>query len=438
MHIFIAMADGSDKIERRTKFLEVINAFASDLLKANTVDDVVWLVAKQAIAKLGFVDCVVYLKHGDGCLYQVAAHGPKNPVDFDIHHKIVLQKGQGICGSVAISGLSEIVNDTSVDSRYVLDDSSRLSEITVPIILDDEVIGIIDSEHPERNYFTQEDLEILETIASMTAVKLGQIRTQEKIRNKLEEEVSARTKDLEETAEKLRQSLNKEKELGELKSRFVSSASHQFRTPLTVIRMNVSLFKTYIEQNGPIDRLPQITSRICEEIDKMTDLMDSVLIIGKIGSGKQDISLSDVITSDIVEHVVEQYNSIQDDGRQILIQTKGQPRNIPLDVKLIEHALSNIVSNAFKYSKGRPSPIIDVSYSKDEVVITIKDFGKGINVYELNSIFTPFFRGENVIDIEGTGMGMSIAKEYIELNGGTISVESLENEWTEFKIQFPF
>lgn len=164
-------------------YFEVQSIFAEALLIAETVEDVVWVIVKQAIARLGYDDCVVYLLGEDGeTLVQRAAHGPKNPRDTRISNPIKIKLGHGIAGDVAVKRRGEIVNDTSKDSRYIVDDEARLSEIAVPIIDGDQLLGVIDSEHIHRNYYTAEDLSILMSIASMAATKIQRIRSTESIK----------------------------------------------------------------------------------------------------------------------------------------------------------------------------------------------------------------------------------------------------------------
>ena len=201
----VAKASNNDINSLRTNahYLEVINIFASELLKTRTIDEIVWTVAKHAIAKLGYIDCVVYLLDDDNkFLSQRAAHGPKNPIDLDIKNPIKLKIGQGIVGNVVLTGVPEIVPDTSICERYVIDDTAGMSEISVPIISEGKVLGVIDSEHPDKNYYTQEDLRILTTIASMTSFKLVQARVQQELlqhRDHLENLVEIQTKELRST-----------------------------------------------------------------------------------------------------------------------------------------------------------------------------------------------------------------------------------------------
>ena len=152
---------------------QVINYFATSLNEQNTVDGILWDVAKNCISKLGFEDCVIYLcMENSNVLIQKAAWGPKTSELNKILNPIEIPWGKGIVGSVAATGKAEIINDTSLDPRYIEDDERRHSEITVPIFHEGRVIGVIDSEHSIKNFYTQRHLHILSTIASLCADKM--------------------------------------------------------------------------------------------------------------------------------------------------------------------------------------------------------------------------------------------------------------------------
>lgn len=158
---------------------KILLYFSTSILEKNTEEETLWDLAQNCIAQLRFVDCVIYLLDEEKqALVQKAAHGPKNPKAEDILQPIDIPLGQGITGSVALSGVAEIVGDTSADPRYIVDDALRLSEIAVPILLDGKVLGVIDCEHPERYFFTGQHLRILSAIASICAVKLSRIRAE--------------------------------------------------------------------------------------------------------------------------------------------------------------------------------------------------------------------------------------------------------------------
>lgn len=171
------------KIKEKQEELEAaqaINYFASSMYGYQSIETILWDVAKNCIGRLYFEDCVIYLLDEDrNLLIQKAAFGPKTPKFHQIVNPLEIPVGEGITGSVALSGKAEIVNDTSADPRYIVDDIRRLSEITVPIKEGDKVLGIIDCEHSKKGFFTQRHLFILTTIASLCASKIVRARVEE-------------------------------------------------------------------------------------------------------------------------------------------------------------------------------------------------------------------------------------------------------------------
>ena len=151
--------------------------FPKSLLGKESEEDILWDLAKNCIAKLGFVDCVIYLiDYENNLLVQKAAYGPKNPKDKTLYNPVQILVGKGISGHVAKTGIPEIVNDTSKDSRYIEDDDLRLSEICVPIAHENTVYGVIDCEHPNKGFFTNHHLRMLSAVASICAIKIKSVR----------------------------------------------------------------------------------------------------------------------------------------------------------------------------------------------------------------------------------------------------------------------
>ena len=164
---------------------QIINHFATSMNGLHSIDDILWDVAKNCISKLNFEDCVIYMKSKeDGVLVQKAAWGPKMTNENKIHQPIEIKPGYGIVGSVFLSGKPEIIVNTTKDHRYVVDDARRMSEITVPIISDGEIIGIIDSEHSQIGFYTERHLQVLTTIAALCSVKIKTMVTEQHMMEK--------------------------------------------------------------------------------------------------------------------------------------------------------------------------------------------------------------------------------------------------------------
>jgi putative methionine-R-sulfoxide reductase with GAF domain len=172
---------------------EILIYFSTSILEKETEQDVFWDLAQNVIARLGFVDCVIYtINPRTRRLVQQAAHGPKNPEEKKIAEPMQIPLGSGITGFVATTGVAERIGDTRVDPRYIVDDAERRSELTVPIIVNNKVIGVIDCEHPGKNYFTEQDLRIVKAIASICAIKLKQLEAQKTIQRKESKLLEAR------------------------------------------------------------------------------------------------------------------------------------------------------------------------------------------------------------------------------------------------------
>ncbi|MGN6213281.1 histidine kinase [Parafilimonas sp.] len=197
--IFISIKSRNRRLHLKQEELEVeqaVNHFASSMYQQQSIREVLWDVARNCIGRLHFEDCVIYeLDKERQVLCQVAAYGAKSPKAFTIITPIEIPVGKGITGYVAQTGQPVIVKNTLEDKRYIVDDKRRLSEITVPIIIEDAVFGIIDCEHSKKSFFTQKHLHILQTIASLCAGKIMNI--------KAEAEKAAAEKSLMETKQKM-------------------------------------------------------------------------------------------------------------------------------------------------------------------------------------------------------------------------------------------
>jgi class 3 adenylate cyclase/putative methionine-R-sulfoxide reductase with GAF domain len=200
------------ELEAKARSLDIINRLAESLLQPQTdVDDILWDVVQGTVAHLGLEDCVIYLfDEQRESLVQRAAFGPKNPRGREILSPIRIQPGQGIVGTVALTGRAEVIPDTREDPRYIQDDQARLSELALPIFSQGEVIGVLDSEHSRESFFTEEHLHILNTIASMTAARVTQAQLDAQLRDAnrlLEERIIERTRKLSEATERSEQLL---------------------------------------------------------------------------------------------------------------------------------------------------------------------------------------------------------------------------------------
>lgn len=260
-------------------------------------------------------------------------------------------------------------------------------------------------------------------------------------------DLELRTKELNKTNEELifaqsemHKALFKEKELGELKSQFVSTASHQFRTPLTVIQSNVELMQMNLHnlEGSTRNRFEKSIERINNETHRMTALMNDVLLLGKINASA-DISNHEWINiTTTTRDLIDRLNEINTLYARINLEVIGEPKEIFLDENQYSHILLNVLGNAQKYSLDRGDVTFQVRFEKEKVKLVIMDQGIGMSEEDTKRIFNPFTRGKNAEGIQGTGLGMSIVHEYVKLNHGTIEIESQLNVGTTVVISFTY
>lgn len=249
-------------------------------------------------------------------------------------------------------------------------------------------------------------------------------------------DITERVKDQEE----IKLALEKERELNELKSGFVTMASHQFRTPLSVIFSNVELLNYKINTKKVIikDDVEVITNRIGNEVNRMTELMNNILVFGEYESNNLKIEIKEILLSDFIEKLIETYFNNEKDNRKLIFEMTGTEKPILSDESLLIHILNNLISNAFKYSKGSSNPILKIDFDQSYFKIQIIDFGIGIIPKETKHLFKSFYRGSNTSTIQGSGLGLIIAKQFTELLNGTISISSKIDEMTVVSLKFPY
>ena len=239
--------------------------------------------------------------------------------------------------------------------------------------------------------------------------------------------------------EDLRRALEKEKELTELKSRLVSMTSHEFRTPLTTIQANAELLS--IKLNSTIgdqrEKLEKHLGRITSEVSKLTRLMDDILLMGRFESGKITFQPEDLDLVNFIRDIL-QNKSNWNDSREVNLKVMGQIRPFSGDAALLTHVFTNLISNALKYSKDAVAPEMNLIFEDSGVRVVLKDYGIGIPDGERGKLFQTFYRASNASGIQGTGMGLVVVKQFVEIHGGTVSIESKENSGTTVTLHFPF
>lgn len=259
------------------------------------------------------------------------------------------------------------------------------------------------------------------TIRKESEEALKELNTQ------LEQKVKDRTQSLSDA-------LEKEKELNELKSRFVSIASHEFRTPLSAILSSAYLVSRYTKTAEQGNRDKHI-ARIVSSVNLLNDILNDFLSVGKIEEGKIQLRITEFDIKALIEEIVSEMQTILKPGQIILHDHVGDNK-VMMEPSLLRHIVMNLISNAIKFSPEHSPIEINCIHKPGQLFLAVRDHGMGIADDDKPHLFSRFFRGGNVSNIQGTGLGLHIVAKYAELMNGTIVCNSALNSGTEFLITF--
>lgn len=268
---------------------------------------------------------------------------------------------------------------------------------------------------------------------------------QEKIKQvniELEQKVSERTKvlqealnELEQSKEQLSQALEKEKELNDLKSRFVTMASHEFRTPLSTILSSVSLISKYKLEDEDSKRLKHV-DRVKSAVTNMTLILNDFLSAEKLEVGKIVMNPVEFDIKHLASEIINELSGLLKPGQLVDFTFDGDPF-VFIDKQMIRNIFINLISNAIKFTSDDKNITVHVSNLNGQVIIIVKDRGIGIPKEEQQHLFERFYRAKNATNIQGTGLGLSIVGKYIEELKGSINFISELNEGTTFTVKIP-
>jgi PAS domain S-box-containing protein len=304
------------------------------------------------------------------------------------------------------------------------------------------------------HYKKNDELFVIAFVVDITKRKeiensmLQQKRELEKITDKirqlnanLEVKVEERTLILKEALQKLEQSqhelseaLDKERQLNEIKSRFVSMASHEFRTPLSTVLSSASLLSRYTKEEEQEKRNKHI-HRIKNSVNHLNDILEDFLSLGKLNEGKVEKTADEVYLEEVILDTMDEMKAILKKDQSFVLEC--DECRAYTDRKLFKNVLINLISNASKFSdEGKPIKI-ESRVIADNVTVSVSDEGIGISDEDQHHLFSSFFRGANATNIQGTGLGLHIVKSYIDLLGGEITLKSILNRGTTVTFSIP-
>ena len=413
---------GRKKIEEALYWQAGVNSAIAELSKAIMVipslKDIANMILEHTLrltgSMTGFIGTIDPMK---GHLRIISASNDiKANSDIDIFSK-TYQEYSGSWGWVLRNKRPLIINSPATDPRSYetsLWNVQIKRFLATPSMSSNKLVGLIALANSENDY-GEKELEIVERMSSLFAVAIQRIKAEEEIRA----------------------ALGKEQDLNELKSRFISMVSHEYRTPLTAIVLATELLSEYDEKLTKENKLEQF-SRIRQSVKVMNALLDDIIAYNKAELGKvefypqyMDIEKFCLNLSREVEMVAKNKSKID-----LTVRNGGVLANV--DENLVRKILVNLLSNAVKYSPDKSVVEFDVNVKTDEVEFLVRDYGIGMSETTKERLFEPFYRGENVGVISGTGLGLAVVKSSVDIHKGRIYFDSEAGKGTTFVVTIPF
>ncbi len=460
------------ELRRRERRYRILSYFSASVFGNDSIDAVLWDIAKNCIAELDFEDAVVYwLDSVRGVLVQKAAFGMGKEHQNNVVNPIEIPLGLGIVGSAAASQSTERVANTSLDPRYITDDAARLSELAVPILYKGITLGVIDSEHSVQNFFTEEDAILVEQMAAIAATKIVRIQAEERVREvneQLESLVRERTAELSDANEEIRRqvevlahqtqeiefsnvllqekndelsNLNRElHEAARFKTQVLSIAAHDLKNPLGAI---INYAELSLNEVQPTLRAGSevviFLRRIADSAQYMVKLITSLLDTAAIDLGRIELHPHPMRIAPLLVAVIENYESRAAEKRQHIHFHSQTTFHISGDEERLYQVFDNLLSNAVKYSPLGSNIYVrlsDFTAKNKYVRVEVQDEGPGFSDVDKPRLFGFFQRlsakptgGENSM-----GIGLAIVKKILDLHGGKIQVMSEFGKGTTFVV----
>ncbi len=424
INIYLVYADfGLEKNfykESRKTFsnLDALSNKMSEILSSKgELKHLLGLVSEECIPLLDIEDCVIYLYDEEkDKLIQVAAYGNKKSDDDNVINPIELRPGTGVVGNCFIQKKPILVQDTSTYSDYVVDDAHRNSELSVPIMSDGQVIGVIDSEHSQRGFFKERHVQAFSIIASFCGIKITEYNARESMKQ----------------AKNAIEETEKYKELDELKNRFITNISHDLKTPLSLIKGPAVQIS---EQSNDL-KVRKLAQYILKNADHLLNVVNQLLQLNRIDKGLNELYVEEINIATLIQKIVSQYEGLVISKNINLIVT-SEPLLISTDAFRLEQIIHNLLHNAFRYSPVNSEIRLSASLEIGNILkIVVADNGSGIADDVKEKIFDRFFKVD-VNNHEGTGIGLSLVKEYAKAIGGNIQLDDAYTTGARFILTLP-
>ncbi|SHH66938.1 PAS domain-containing sensor histidine kinase [Winogradskyella jejuensis] len=351
---------------------------------------------------------------------------------FDAHDLKFISVNRGAIENIGYS-LEELKTMSPLDIKINIDKKVLRAKYIQPLLNKEKEKVEFETIHKRKDGTTYPvnvhlQLSYLKEKPVFMAI-IADITEQKDYLNRLEKKVKERT-------EQLQIALSKEKELNDLKTKFLSLVSHEFKTPLSGISTSVMLLEKY-KQEQEQDKRNKHLSIIKDKVHYLNNILNDFLSIERLEAGTVNYKFSHFNLSKVINEVVYNANMLLKEGQRINYPDNIDEMTMYQDERILELVLTNIVQNAVKYSNENSEIDIKITQVNGFTQIEVKDQGIGIPKKDLENIFTRYFRAENVLNMQGTGIGLNIAKTHTENLGGNISLTSKENKGTTVTLQIP-
>ena len=393
-----------------------LKELALNLMHQKNIDEIINYVLKRCLSKLDLMDCVIFLFNPEKNklvqynLPKKDEEGANRPTRM---HQLTI--GEGIVGYAAKTRSTILVNDTSQDYRYIRGDFNGSSELSVPIFHDDQLIGVIDSENSEKNFYTAEHVKYLEAIAAILGNRIAKQYSDDElkaIRLKTFESESARKQNT-------------------FKNDLYANLAHEFKTPLTLIIDIIS--------NLENDKLPEQVSCLERNARQVLGLVNQLLDISKADNDSFKLNATTENVSSLLEDLCRNFQTSAE-KKSLVFTYNISPKIIAdIDIDLFTKISSNLISNAIRYTSSGNSVFVKAQIKNSVLILSIGDSGIGMSSTVVDQIYNRYYTANSTTDRtnQSTGLGLSITKELVSLHGGTIEVQSQEDCGTMFVVKIP-
>jgi len=423
INIYLVYADfGLEKnfyreSRKRVSNLQLLTSKLADILsRREPLEKLLWQVSRECVPYLELEECVIYLYDEEkNVLKQVAAYGNKSTTDNHIVAPIVIEPGKGVVGSCFASGEEKLIMEVTPNTDYIVDDAERSSELAVPIWSKGQVVGVIDSEHTRKGFFSEKHVEAFNIVAAFCGIKITELYADESIQQ----------------AEEAKLETERIKELDELKNKFITNISHDLKTPLSLIKAPAMQIARLTGEK----RVKDNADYIIKNTEHLLRVVNQLLQLNRVDQGLNELYIERVELLKLSEKLEKQYKGLAEKDN-ISFTVESCDLSLETDHFRLEQIIHNLVHNAFRYTGKNGAVNLILSYANDELLIEVSDNGPGIPEDMKSRIFDRFVKVD-INNHEGTGIGLSLVKEYVQSLGGKVNLESTVGVGTKFIVHIP-